>query len=84
MTQPLIEAAGKRIVLQFDSLEEVMKLLSPWRGASTRAQAATQIHHALAAAGIEVELRVKGCPVAELGAGQMRGSLLSLLHLKHA
>lgn len=84
MTQPLIETVGQRIVLQFESLEEVMKLLSPWRGVSTRAMAAMQIHHALAAAGIEVEVRVKGRPVAELGTGEMRGSLLSLLQLNRA
>lgn len=73
------EAHENRIVLQFDTLDDALRLFSPWRGAGPRVQAASQIHAALSAAGLAVEVRVKGRPVAELGAGEPRGVLFSLL-----
>lgn len=72
-------AHDNRIVLQFDSLDDALRLFSPWRGAGPRAQAASQIHSALAAVGLAVEVQVKGRAVALLGAGEPRGALFSLL-----
>ncbi len=79
MSSPSAEAQGNRIVLQFESLDDALKLFSPWKGAGPRVQAASQIHQALEAAGLTVELRVKGRPVAQLGTCELRGPLLALL-----
>jgi|WetSurMetagenome_2_1015567.scaffolds.fasta_scaffold490615_2 hypothetical protein len=73
------EIDGHRIVLDFDNLEDALQLLSPWRGAVIRAEVAENMHKALSAVGLTLEVRAKGCPVAELGEGQFRGSLLALL-----
>jgi hypothetical protein len=73
------QAQGNRIILQFDSLDEALRLFSPWRGAAPRAQAAAQIHKALEAVGLAVEVRVKDRAVAQLGEGEPRGALFSLL-----
>jgi len=79
MATPSAEAHGNRIVLQFDSLDDALKLFTPWKGAGPRVQAASQIHSALEAAGLVVEVRVKDRPVAHLGMGDLRGPLISLL-----
>jgi hypothetical protein len=79
MAVPNVELDGNRIILHFDRLEDALRLLSPWREARTRADVASRIHEALNAVGLAVELRVKGRPVAELGEGEARGSLLSLV-----
>lgn len=73
------EADHNRIILHFETLEDAMRLLTPWRGAGPRAQAAQQIHHALSSAGLLLEIRIQGRPVAELGSGAPHGPLFSLL-----
>jgi hypothetical protein len=79
MQTPHVQTEGSRIVLQFETLDDALRLFSPWRGAAPRAEAATKIHSALAAVGLGVEVRVKDQSVAELGRGEMRGPILSLL-----
>ena len=79
MHTPQVYADGSRIVLQFDTLDDALKLFSPWRGAAPRVEAAAKIHSALAAVGLGVEVRVKDRAVAELGNGEIRGPILSLL-----
>jgi hypothetical protein len=79
MTGPHAEAHGNHIVLQFESLDDAMRLFNPWRGAAPRAQAAAQIHQALANAGLALSVEVKGRSVAELGYGKMSGPLVALL-----
>jgi hypothetical protein len=74
------EAETNRIILHFETLEDALRLFSPWRGAAPRAQAAQQIHHALSSVGLLLEVRVQGRPVAELGSAQPRGPLFSLLN----
>lgn len=76
-----VESTGNRIILHFDTLEEALQLLSPWRGAGRRAEVTDDIHRALQAIGVRMELRVKGRSVAELGLGDLRGSALTLLRL---
>jgi hypothetical protein len=82
--KPEVEGAGNRIILNFESLEQALQLLRPWRGATRRAEVASQIHQALAAAGLSLELRVNGRPVAEIGEGYLRGSLFSVLGMRPA
>lgn len=79
MSAPTVEATGNRIILDFESLEEAMRLLVPWPNAAKRADVAAQLSESLAAIGLAVELRVKGRSVAEFAGGAMRGSLLSLI-----
>ena len=79
MPTPRAVAHDNHIVLQFETLDDALRLFSPWRGAGPRAQAASQIHSALAAAGLAVEVQVKGRAVAQLGAGEPRGVLFTLL-----
>lgn len=79
MPTPRAQAHNNQIVLQFDSLDDALRLFTPWRGAGPRMQAASQIHSALAAAGLAVEVRVKDRPVALLGLGEPSGVLFSLL-----
>lgn len=73
------EADNNRIILHFETLEDALRLLTPWRGAGPRAQAAQQIHDALSSAGLLLEVRIQGRPVAELGSGEPHGPLFSLL-----
>ncbi|MGQ9918556.1 MAG: hypothetical protein ACUVS7_14155 [Bryobacteraceae bacterium] len=80
MTPVKAEAETNRIILHFETLEDALRLFSPWRGAAPRAQAAQQIHHALSSVGLLLEVRVQGRPVAELGSAQPRGPLFSLLN----
>jgi len=79
MAPPKAEAENTRIILHFETLEDALRLFSPWRGAAPRAQAAQQIHHALSSAGLQLEVRIQGRPVAELGSSRPRGPLFSLL-----
>lgn len=76
---PLIESIGNRIVLHFESLDEALQLLSPWKGVRPRAEAVNQITKALSAVGLCLEIKVKGRQVAELVSGQLRGPLATLL-----
>jgi hypothetical protein len=80
MTGSHAKARSNRIVLQFDSLDDALRLFNPRHEAPSRApQAAAKIHQALASAGLGLSLRVQGRPVAELGQGEMAGPLLELL-----
>lgn len=79
MTNATVDAAGSRIILQFDCLDDALRLLTPWKGSVPRAQAARQIHGALHAVGLGMEVKVKGRTVVELGQDEMRGPLLALL-----
>lgn len=76
-----VEASGNRVVLHFDSLEDAMRLLSPWRGGKLRMLAAEGIHLALGAAGLAMEVRVRGYTVVELGTAnaEISGPLVALL-----
>ncbi len=79
MSAPTVEAAGNRIILDFDSLEEALRLLMPWPNAAKRADLTAKLSESLTAIGLAVELRVKGRSVAEFADGTMRGSLLNLI-----
>lgn len=79
MPTPRAQAHDNQIVLHFESLDDALRLFSPWRGAGPRIQAASQIHSALAAAGLAVEVQVNGRSVAQLGLGEPSGVLFSLL-----
>jgi len=74
------EAEQNRIVLHFDSLEDALRLFSPWRGAAPRTQAAQQIHLALSSVGLLLEVRIQGRAVAELGSAAPHGPLFALLN----
>ena len=79
MSAPTVEAAGNRIILDFESMEAALRLLAPWPNAGKRADLTARLSESLAAIGVAVELRVKGRSVAEFAGGSMRGSLLSLI-----
>ena len=74
-----VQAEDRCIILNFESLTDAMQLLAPWKGAGPRLQAAAQVHGALRAVGVGMEVRVKGRTVAELGHEHMTGSLLTLI-----
>jgi hypothetical protein len=79
MDAPHVETMENGLVFDFESLDDAMRLLSPWRAPAARADAAWQIHRALGAAGLRLQIRVNGTTVAEMGQGVFRGSLLNLL-----
>ncbi|MBE0660175.1 MAG: hypothetical protein IH602_20955 [Bryobacteraceae bacterium] len=79
MSAPNVEAVGNKIILDFETLEEAMRLLVPWPNAMKRAEVASKLSESLAGIGLAVELRVKGRSVAEFTGGSMRGSLLNLV-----
>lgn len=79
MSAPNVETVGNKIILDFESLEEAMRLLVPWPNAAKRAEVASKLSESLSAIGLAVELRVKGRSVAEFTGGAMRGSLLNLV-----
>jgi len=82
-TAPVVESSGNRIQLHFDTLEQALQLFSPWKGANRRAEAANEIHQALAAVGLQMEVWVKGVRVAAIGASEFKGSLLRMLGIEH-
>jgi hypothetical protein len=84
MPAPAIESDGNRIILHFDDLEQALQLLKPWNCTQRRAEAARMVNQALESVGLILEVRVKGRAVAEMGLGDLRGSLFSLLGLAHA
>jgi hypothetical protein len=79
LATPALATAGKRIILEFETLEQALMLLKPWRAENSRAAAAARIHESLTAVGLQMELRVRGKSVAEFGDGAFRGSLCALL-----
>ncbi len=79
---PLVESVGNRIILHFETLEDALQLLSPWRGIRDRAEAVRLIAKALCAVALNVEVRVKGRVLAEVVAGKLTGPLLSLLGMQ--
>jgi hypothetical protein len=79
LPSPGLATAGKRIILEFDTLDQALMLLKPWRAETSRAAAAARIHESLTAVGLQMELRVRGKSVAEFGDGMFRGSLCALL-----
>ena len=72
---------GRKIILNFPSLEQAIQLLKPWRDNASRIRALTRLREALSTAGLNLEIRVNGRPMVELGPRLMRGALLTLLGL---
>ncbi len=72
---------GRKIILNFPTLEQAAQLLNPWRDSASRARAISNLHQALMTAGLNLEIRVNGRSMAELGTELMRGALLTLLRL---
>lgn len=70
---------GKQIVLDFPTLAEALGMWKPWADARRRGEAAEVLHRAMAAAGVVLQLRVQGQPVASLGGSEMTGLMLRLL-----
>jgi hypothetical protein len=79
MSAANVEGLENRIILHFETLDQAMSLLSPWGAAERRLEATRRIHEALTAAGLSLEVRVKGRSIAEMGVGRFSGSLLRLL-----
>lgn len=76
---PQVESRDNWIVLNFETLDQALQLLSPWKDARHRKDALQQITKALSAVGLCVEIKVKGRRIAELVAGQIRGPIVALL-----
>lgn len=74
-----IHGEGNRIVLEFDSLADALKLWKPWGDRIRRLEVTDLLHEALASAGISLELRVQGKSVAELGGEAKTGLALRLI-----
>jgi hypothetical protein len=79
LASPQIENAEGRIILNFASLDDAMRLFQPWHDGRQRLEAAGQIRRALEAVGLTVEVRVKGRAVAEVGSGGLHGSMMRLI-----
>ena len=76
---PQIESKDNRIVLHFETLDQALQLLSPWKDLRHRKDAAEQITKALSAIGLCLEIKVKGRQIAEFVAGKIRGPIVALL-----
>ncbi|MBL8233044.1 MAG: hypothetical protein JNL98_31390 [Bryobacterales bacterium] len=74
-----VHGEGNRIVLDFESLADALKLWKPWGDRLRRLQVTDLLHEALSSAGVSMELRVKGKPVAELGGDEKSGLALRLI-----
>ncbi|MCC6345515.1 MAG: hypothetical protein IT166_25170 [Bryobacterales bacterium] len=74
-----VSGEGKQIVIDFPSLGEALSLWKPWGDGKRRTEIAAALHETLAAAGLCLELRVQGKPVAMLGGEEMSGLALRLL-----
>ena len=74
-----INSDSKQIVLEFSTLRDALQLWKPWNDGQKRREITRLLHQALAGAGISLELRVQGKPVANLGIGELSGVALSLL-----
>lgn len=74
-----INGEGSCIVLDFPTLQDALQLWKPWNGATKRREITNLLHQALAGAGLSLELRVKGKPVAHFGSGELSGAALALL-----
>lgn len=70
---------NKQIVLEFPTLQDALLLWKPWNDGQKRREITNLLHQALSGAGISVELRVQGKPVAHLGTGELSGLALALL-----
>jgi hypothetical protein len=81
-----VEAAdgGRKIILNFPTLEEAAQLMNPWRDSGSRARAISKLHQALTTVGLNLEIRVNGRSMVELGAESMRGAMLTLLGVNPA
>jgi len=77
-----VQARGKRIVVDLPSLRAGRRILEaePLSGGG-RGRAARQAQEALQVAGFTLEVRLKGAPVAVVGAGASPGQLARLLRL---
>ncbi|MBX5495083.1 MAG: hypothetical protein IRZ15_07080 [Bryobacteraceae bacterium] len=78
----VVNSDGNRIVLDFPNLKAAFQLLKPWSGQAKRVELAERIHEALRLAGLSLEVKVQGKPVAELGSGEKRGLILRLLGIR--
>ncbi|MCC6364557.1 MAG: hypothetical protein IT165_13620 [Bryobacterales bacterium] len=74
-----VSGEGRQIVIDFPSLGEALSLWKPWGDGKRRAEIVEALHETLAAAGLSLELRVQGKPVALLGGEEMSGLALRLL-----
>lgn len=74
-----VRSEGNRIILNFPTLQAAMVLLQPWTDKVKRLELTEHIHQALLAAGLILEVRVKGISMACLGAGAKTGAILQLL-----
>ncbi len=70
---------GNQIVLDFSSLGEALQLWKPWSDGQRRTEITELLHRALSSAGLSLEVRVQGKPVAQLGGSHMSGIALRLL-----
>lgn len=79
---PIVESAGNRIILHFETLDDVLRMLRPWRGAGRRAEVISHVTQAFGAIGLHVEFWVKGRAIAAMDNGEISGSILSVLGLQ--
>ncbi|MFN7936693.1 MAG: hypothetical protein U0R19_25450 [Bryobacteraceae bacterium] len=70
---------NRQIVLEFPTLQDALQLWKPWSDGQKRREITQLLHQALTGAGLSVELRVQGRPVARLGSGELSGAALALL-----
>ena len=75
----LVHGEGNRIILDFPTLQAAFQLLQPCWGRAQRLQAAHNVHRGLSAAGLCLEIRVRGRTMACLGEGNKAGMMLRLL-----
>ena len=70
---------SRQIVLEFPTLHDALQLWKPWSDGQKRREITQLLHQALTGAGLTLELRVQGRPVARLGTGELSGVALALL-----
>ncbi|MBI3209097.1 MAG: hypothetical protein HYZ37_09390 [Candidatus Solibacter usitatus] len=74
-----IDGESKHIVLEFPSLGDALQLWKPWNDGKSREEITKMLHAALQAAGVSLEVRVQGKPIATLGGDGMSGLAIRLL-----
>ena len=66
-----VHSEGNQIVLDFETLADALRLWKPWSDAVRRLEVTEVLHRGLAAAGLNLQLRVQGRPVADLGGDEI-------------
>ena len=75
-----ISAADNRIVMNFDDLGSVMRVLSHWNNAFRRDDFTRRLQQTAETLGLDLEVQVQGRTLERFGPGNTAGILRRLMH----